>query len=76
MPKSVHQLLVTRQVVMPSNIKHGVYCLMAKNLGAIRTPAARNDFYAVLIRQPNANTPLAVLPSTWADNSDVDGMGR
>jgi hypothetical protein len=75
-PQTIHQLLVTRQVIMPSNIKHGVYCLMAKNLGAIRTPAARNDFYAVLIRQPNANAPLAVLPSAWADNSDVDGMGR
>jgi hypothetical protein len=60
---------------MPSNIKHGVYCLVAKDLGAIRTSATRDDFYAVLIRQPNANTPLAVLPAARADNADVYGVG-
>lgn len=62
MTKPVHELLIAAQVVMTGDVEHGVDQLMREDLLAIAAAQAGSYFNAVLVRQPDTNAILAMLP--------------
>jgi hypothetical protein len=60
--ESVNELLITRQIVVTSDIKHGMCGLVTPSLLAVRPFDGTQDVDAVLIGQPDADAIFAMSP--------------
>jgi hypothetical protein len=72
----VNKLLITRQVVVTSDIKHGMCGLVTPSLLAVRPFDGTQDVDAVLVWEPDANAIFAVLPFSRRHNPNFYGVPR
>jgi hypothetical protein len=70
----IHKLLIATKVIMTSDVKHCVDCLMRPHLLPVCAFTRTYDMYLVLVWKPHSNTIFAVTPLRGRNYFDFNGM--